>query len=63
MMTIPGCLDAFKVAAAKLPVASLSIQLCAGFQYPIADPLEAHRFPGRFLPPTLAPNTRFHFFP
>ena len=39
MMPIPGCVDVLKVVAAEL----LSIQLCAGFQYPVAGPTEPYR--------------------
>jgi hypothetical protein len=68
MMMIPGCVDALKVVAAKLPAApfystlhGVSIPDCASAGTPPSQPVVFCRRPS-IGPPDLAPNTRFYFF-
>jgi hypothetical protein len=68
MMMTPGCVDALKVVAAELPVASFLFNFARGFntrlrirQNPTVLPVVFCRRPS-ICPPALAPSTRFHYF-
>ena len=67
-MMIPGCADALKVVAAKLPAASFLFNFARGFNTrlrirlnPAVSPVVFRRRPSICLP-ARAPDTRYDFF-
>ena len=71
-MMIPGCVDALKVVAAKLPAASFLFNFARGFNTRLRNRLNPTVAAGRFLPPLIhlpaGPCTKhpflfFNFFP
>jgi hypothetical protein len=53
MMMIPGCVDAFKGVAAKLPVASFLFNFARGFNTRLRVRLNATSEADRFQPPPI----------
>jgi len=68
MMTIPGCADALKVVAAKLPATSFLFKFARGFNTRLrirlhpAVPLVVFRRRPSICLPAPARDTRYHFF-
>jgi hypothetical protein len=53
MMMIPGCVDAFNVVAAKLPVAPFLFNFTRGFNTRLRIRQNPTLAAGRFLPPPI----------
>jgi hypothetical protein len=53
MMMIPGCVDALKVVAAKLPAVSFLFNFARGFNTRLRNRLNPTVAAGRFLPPLI----------